>query len=118
VFCITEPLYYYVRRSNSITKTNNYNKIKKHVYDTLYHFDSLHKFIADTYINNDNNKAIIASYLANTLIYKISALHMKDRKKYINELKQRKVGKMLLSDTLSRKIKKVILKFRISMIQL
>ena len=29
VICINEPLYHYIRRTDSITKTTNYNKIKQ-----------------------------------------------------------------------------------------
>ena len=117
VSCINEPLYFYIRRSDSITKTSDYKKVKKHVYDTLYHFDTLYNFIEDISMNG-NNKAIISSYLANSLIRKISALHMKDRRKYIKELKQRKITDLLLPNTFSRKIKKLILKFRLSVVQL
>ena len=111
VVCLDEPLYFYVRRDNSITKTTDYTKIKKNVYDALYHFDTLYRFVKTIDIT-DNNKSIILSYLANSLIIKIPSLHSNDKKEYISELKQRKVTDMLLQDSIRRRVKKFIVKVR------
>lgn len=55
------------------------------------------------------------SYIANSLITKANSLKGKDKKNYIKILKKMKISKYLLSDTLKRKIKKLIVKLSINL---
>lgn len=101
--------YYYVQTENSITRTNDKLKNIKKAYDYLSHFDFLYNKV-----NSDNNfddiKDLFNSYISNAIILKLTTLDNKERKKYLLELKKRDVFNNIKSDTLIRKIKKVLLK--------
>ena len=101
--------YYYVQSDDSITRTNDTEKNKKKAYDMLYHFDKLFRLI-----NNDTNiehqtKKLFNSYIANSIILKTKELEINYLENYIKELKKRNITKLLLSDTIKRKTKKIIL---------
>lgn len=98
--------YNYVVRSNSIMNSNDYEKIKKKVKDMYSHYLYLMKEIEKV----DVNSAIFKSFCANSLIIKICELKGKDYKEYLNKIKEDKVIDNVLSDSLSRKVKKLIIK--------
>lgn len=98
--------YNYYQRNESIMHTNDYNKTLKKVSDTYTSF---------LYLNDESSKIkgdtrTFKSFIANSLIYKICSLKKNDYKKYKKILKDDKVYDLLLSDTLSRKIKKILVK--------
>lgn len=98
--------YCYVKRNNSITSNNEYNRLIKKVEDMFIHYDYLleeaNKINIDTKYFN--------SFISNSLILIVSELKGKEYKKYKKELKNRKVYDNLLDDTQKRKIKKRLLK--------
>lgn len=101
--------YYYVQSDNSITRNNNSEKGRKKAYDMLYHFDKLYNVV-----NNDSNisnktKKVFNSYIANAVIAKAKTLDSMFLNDYIFELKKRNVKKLVLSNDIRRKIKKIIL---------
>ena len=98
--------YNYCIRSNSLMTNKDYEKIKKKVKDFYEHYLYLNKEIDKINVN----KTIFRSFIANSVILKICELKGKDYKEYKNKLKQDKVLDNILSDTLSRKIKKLIIK--------
>lgn len=100
--------YNYLQRENSIMSTTNYDKTKKKVDDFYNHYKFLIKEIDKT----DLDSQVFKSFIANSLILKICELDNKDYKIYKKKLIKDKVFDNLLTDTLARKIKKVI--FRIS----
>ena len=98
--------YNYRQRQNSIMSTKNYEKTKKKVDDFLKHY---------VFLTNEINKTkldatIFKSFIANSLILKITELEGKDYKEYKKILKEEKVYDQILTDTFGRKIKKVLLK--------
>ena len=93
--------YNYLQRQNSIMSTEDYSKTKKKVEDFYNHYKYL--------IDKDDDK-IYKSFLANSLILKITELKRKDYKKYKKLLKEEKVFDNILADTFVRKIKKVCCK--------
>lgn len=97
--------YNYCIRSNSLMTNTDYEKVKKKVKDFYEHYLYLNKEIEK--VNVD--KTIFKSFIANSLILKICELKGKEYKEYKNKLKQDKVLDNVLSDTLSRKIKKIIM---------
>lgn len=103
--------YNYSQEGISITRTTNYLKILKRAYDMLTHFDYLY-FEVNKLEIDENVKKYFNSYISNALIDKIDKLNSDDKKKYIMELKKRKVFDLILSDTFKRKIKKMILKIK------
>ena len=97
--------YNYLQRDLSIMSTNNYEKIKKKVKDSYTHYNYLIKEIDKT----DLDSKIYKSFISNSLIIKICSLKGKDYKEYKKKLKKDKVFNNLLSNTLPRKIKKMLL---------
>jgi len=111
VSSIDVPLYYYVRRAGSITRVFSSERLKKSAYDTLYHLDNIQNFVHNSSIKEENKKTIL-SHMANSIINKASSLKGQDKKDYKKELKKRNVINLLLTDTLKRKAKKLILKVK------
>lgn len=100
--------YNYVIRSNSIiTSKSRENDLKK-MNDILYHFDNLMNLIGKEK-TDEQTKKIFKSFLANEIILKAKHLKGSDFNNYIKELKNRNVSKLLLDDTLPRKLKKAVI---------
>ncbi len=100
--------YNYLQRENSIMSTTNYDKTKKKVDDFYNHY----KYLIEEIDKTDLDSKVFKSFISNSLILKICELNNKDYKKYKKKLIKDKVFDNLLTDTLARKIKKVI--FRMS----
>jgi glycosyltransferase involved in cell wall biosynthesis len=110
VSVVDVPLYYYIKRSDSITTTNDTDKITKNVYDVLYGFDEILTYIKVSESITDDNRKVICSHIANAVIEKIKVLPKGERRGYKRELKRRKVADLLLADSFMRKIKKIFIK--------
>ena len=98
--------YNYVQRNGSIMNSNDYSKTKKKVEDFYSHY---------IYLIEEGNKlktdtTYYKSFISNSLILKITELKKEDYKFYKRKLKEEKVFDNILSDTFSRKVKKVLLK--------
>lgn len=106
--------YYYLNREGSITTTSDYTKNKKKAFDMLEHFDFLIKEVKKVKLDSDV-KSIFNSFVANALIQKIETLNDYDKHKYLKELRQRKVIKLVLGNTLKRKLKKIYLIIKYSL---
>ena len=104
--CINYIGYNYVIRENSIMTSNDYEKILKKARDFLIHFKFLLK--ESNKINGD--LSIFKSFIANSCIIKSTTLKGIDYKNYLKKLKELKAFDMLLDDTLTRKIKKILIK--------
>lgn len=109
---INDSLYYYLQTENSITRTADYKKTIKKAYDMLYHFDYLYNAVNSNSNINSKTKKVFNSFLANSLILKSKTLQKRERKTYVEELKQRKILDLLLTNSVPRLIKKVILRIR------
>ena len=83
------------------------NKTKKQVKDFYDHYNYLIKESE----NIKGNTEVSKSYISNSLIEKICELKYKDYKKYKKMLKEDRVYDNLLTNTISRKIKKILLTF-------
>lgn len=99
--------YNYMQRQGSIMSQKNYEKTKKKVEDFYNHYLYLIKEIDKTKLDS----TIFKSFIANSLYIKICELEKEDYKKYKKLLKDNKVYENILSDTLKRKLKKLL--FRI-----
>ena len=97
--------YNYLQRQGSIMSNKNYEKTKKKVDDMYLHYN----YLIEEANKLDVDTTIFKSFVANSLILKITELNHRDYKVYLNKLKQEKVFDNLLTDTTSRKIKKVLL---------
>lgn len=98
--------YCYVQRSGSIMTSKNYEKTLKKVDDMYNHY----KYLINEVENIDKDKSYFNSFLANSVILKITELNKNDYKRYKKELKKDKVFDNILNDTFKRKIKKGLIK--------
>lgn len=105
VTSISFPGYNYIRRENSITTDPLKNQ--KRVNDFLMQAKILLK-------EKDFPKEYY-SYIANCLISKATCLKGKQRKEYIKNLKKSKIKQYLLTDTFSRKVKKILISISINL---
>ncbi len=95
--------YNYLQRQGSIMSQKNYEKTKKKVSDFYNHYKYLIKEIDKTNLDSRTFK----SFISNSLIIKICELEKKDYKEYKNKIKKDKVYDNILTDKISRKIKKI-----------
>lgn len=98
--------YNYMQRAGSIM--NGAEKALRRAYDMLYHFDTLEKAIGALDNVSSQDKSLCLSYIANNVISMVRFLDKSDKENYISELKQRNITKYMLSDTLARKLKKLL----------
>ena len=98
--------YNYFRRQGSIMNTPDYEWTKRKVRDFLTHYVYLIKEINKV----DCKKDTFKSFVSNSMIMKICELKNPEYKEYKRILKEEKVYDNLLTDTLARKVKKVIAK--------
>ena len=110
VSCYNFIGYNYIIRNNSIMTTNDYNKTRKKAFDVLFQYKNLLDITKKI-----NNKEYFLSYITNSAILKANTLNLKDKKRYIKELKKLRVYNYILDDSLARKIKKMILKININL---
>ena len=96
--------YNYYRRSGSIMNTSDYQWTQRKVKDFYEHYQYLKKEIE----KEKGDTSIFKSYISNSMLKKICELDKKDYKEYKKKLKQDHVENNLLTDTLSRKMKKMI----------
>ena len=98
--------YCYIQRSGSIMTNKAYDKTLKKVDDVFSHYKNLTESVK----NSNLDTGYFNSFLANSLILKITELNKKDYKKYKKKLRKEKVFDNMLDNSLSRRIKKRIIK--------
>lgn len=98
--------YNYYRRSGSIMNTPDYEWTKRKVHDFYNHYLSLNKEINKVKVD----RKVFKSFIANSVLLKICELNKEEYKEYLKKTREDKVYDNLLTDTLSRKIKKSLLK--------
>ena len=97
--------YNYVQRPNSIMGNKDYDKTIQKVNDMYNHYKFLLKEIDKTNLD----KTTFKSFIANSILLKICDLNKKEYKEYLNKLKKERVFDNLLTNTFSRKIKKILI---------
>ena len=106
--------YYYVQSKESITRSNNSEKVLKRAYDLLEHYDNLILKLDE----NRFNKTTIENfkiYMSNCLILKLEEIPREHQSNYIKELKNRKVINNIKARNLKQLCKKIILKINIKL---
>ena len=98
--------YNYLQRQGSIMSDNAYEKTKKKVSDMFNHYKYLISEIDKTSLDSK----VFKSFVSNSMILKICDLKKKEYREYKKMLKQEKIYNNLLTDTTSRKIKKILFK--------
>lgn len=111
VVSISDFLYYYVCRRESITTTRQEDNICKRMEDALYLYDQLSKKVREDAEISEEIKPFVSSYLANAMFGMGKNFQNKLFSRYILELKRRNVSSFLLKDTFFRKVKYFISRF-------
>lgn len=108
VSSISNTLYNYRQRENSIMSSKDIKKIQKKCND-LYKL-GLHniELIMNTKLNE---KEIVLSYIANSMIIKGRELPKQYRDAYYNKLRKNNIFSFMLKDTTKRKIKYLLAKY-------
>ncbi len=101
--------YYYMQTNNSITRNDDYNKTVKKAKDVLEHYDHMVKTV-ECYEISENSKTLIKRYYTNTVLLKLEGLEGNDKKKYIKEIRRRKVYKNIKVTSLKQFVKKQLVK--------
>ena len=110
VVSISDCLYYYIVRENSIMTSNDEEKLVKKMNDTLILYDNLKEEISMLDYLSKTEYKYVMSYLTNTLFSKGCLLSDASLEIFIEELKKRKVWNYLMDDTFFRKVKKYLVK--------
>ena len=97
--------YDYVERENSIMTNKSYQKTIKKVND----FYECYLYVNEQIDSFPGDHSTLKSYLANSMLMKITELNHKDYKAFLKKLKKENIFDNLLVDTFSRKIKKLII---------
>lgn len=106
VNCIEYIGYNYVQRSGSIMNNATKEKQIKKIEDTISIFKDLREKGKKLSIDSK----YYYSYIANTIIYKISNLENDLYKKYKKVIKKEKIYELLMDDTFTKKVKNIILR--------
>ena len=110
VSSITDSLYYYIVRSNSIMTSNDEMKLIQKANDTLEQYDILNEEINKLKTLTLKEKQYVMSYLTNTLLVKGKSLSNQSLKEFAQALKKREVWKYLRNDSFVRKVKRYLVK--------
>lgn len=114
VTSINNPLYHYIQRDESIMHNKNYDKILKKADDFFKQYEILKNAIKDKkYAAYD--KSTYLSFISNSAIQKLRGLNKFDFNKYYKKLKSLGCIYDIRSDTVLRKIKKILLKVNIKL---
>lgn len=100
--------YYYVQSQGSLMRNENYQKTIKRIYDALGHYENAKEYSQKINVSKLTQENIMI-YYTNAVILKARDLKEEERKKYIEELKKRKVFKNIKARNLKQMIKKILL---------
>lgn len=104
----TYYLYSYVQAPNSITRNDSYKKTIIKMEDVLFHYDN-----AISEINKMNlDKTVeenIKIFYTNAVVLKLNELKDKDKNKYIQEIKKRKMYKNIKVRNIKQLLKRILL---------
>ena len=104
---LSKVFYHYVQTPSSITRGIDADQRVQSAMDMLFHYDFLKQEVQQDTEILDKTKIYFFSYLANSVLSRLSTLDPKDQGWYKEELRQRSMSSDLLADTWKRKIKKI-----------
>lgn len=104
--------YFYVQTNDSITRSPDYSKTVKRIYDVLDLYDNMIEVVSKYDVKKESFENIKIFY-SNILILKTAELKKEDKKKYIKELKNRKIINNIKARNAKQLLKKVILNISI-----
>ena len=104
--------YNYVQSSNSITRTQDYQKTLKKLNDLLIHYDNIKNKI-EQYDIKSKTKEDVKIFCTNSILLSINNLEKKDRKNFIKEIKKRKMTNDIKVRNFKQLLKRILLKLSI-----
>ena len=111
VVAISDCLYYYVCRNESITTTTDRKKIQKRMEDVLYLYDQMMEKISKDAMIKESDKNFVYSYLSNAMFGMGKNFDKRLLSSYVLELKKRDISSFLLKNTFFRKAKYIVSRF-------
>lgn len=103
--------YFYAQTPVSTMRTANKQKDIQRAFDGLYHFDHLLATSKES-IKDETIRRKFHSYIANSMVIRLDYIPSSAKQQYLLELRKRKVFDLLLADTLPRKLKKLLIKWK------
>lgn len=103
--------YYYLQTEQSITRNNDYKKTIKRMNDILKHYDNMINQIKKWKLE-EKTKNNIKQYYTNAIINATNQLNKIDRKKYLKEIKNRKLLKNINVKNFRTFARKIVLKLK------
>ena len=104
--------YHYVQVKGSITRNDSYEKTKKKANDALKQYDEALLKI-ERYKLTKKTAETLKIYYTNAILLKIETLEKKDQKKYIKEIRKRKMTKNIKARNGKQCLRKLILSINI-----
>lgn len=104
--------YHYVQVKGSITRNDSYEKTKKKANDALKQYDEALLKI-ERYKLNKKTTETLKIYYTNAILLKIETLEKKDQKKYIKEIRKRKMTKNIKVKDIRQLFRKIMLSLNI-----
>ena len=112
--CVSTDIcgYNYVQSSNSITRTQEYQKTIKKLNDLLVHYDNITKKI-ERYDIKSKTKENVKIFCTNSILLRVNDLEKKDKKNFIKEIKKRKMTSNIKVRNLKQLLKRILLEVSI-----
>lgn len=104
--------YHYVQSKNSVTRNGDYDKTVKKVFDTLIQYDNMINQIK-SYKVSDKVKEDVKIFYTNSILLRVNHLQEKERKKFIKEIRKRKMTKNIKVRNIKQLLKRIILEINI-----
>lgn len=106
--------YFYLQTEESLTRSKDNKKDIARAADMLAHYDNMIQLI-DVYDIKEETKKIVKKYYTNSVILKANTLNAKEQKRYIKEMKNRKLYKNIKPENLKQFIKRILLMISIKL---
>lgn len=104
--------YHYVQSSNSLTRTKDYSKTVKKAFDTLLHYDNLVQKI-EKYQISPKAKDDVKIFYTNSILLRVNHLEKKEKKRFIKEIRKRKMARNIKTRNVKQLFKRIILEINI-----
>lgn len=114
VVSLPNYFYSYVQVQNSITRNDDYAKTIKKMNDVLFQYDNMIQTLEKLNLQDKTNENI-KIYYTNAIILKLQELNKTDRKKFIKEIKKRKMFKNIKTRNVKQFIKRCVLHININL---
>ena len=101
-----------MQSKNSVTRNGDYDKTVKKVFDTLIQYDNMINKIK-SYKVSDKVKEDVKIFYTNSILLRVNHLQEKERKKFIKEIRKRKMTKNIKVRNIKQLLKRIILEINI-----